>query len=212
MVNTRSETAYNAAVFARDHIWVEYGMCLKWSRIMAGIPAKYEDAITSAHHAKLHPGPPPRGTFGYMRNRGSGEHGHIFIGAGGWDAYTTDFLERNHVERVDIRRIERGWNMEYIGWSDECNDVTLKPEPAPKPQPKPAPKPERDDENTAGKEFDMATVREVLFAQVIPNPDPEKKPGNNFVSIADLLTMTFRFAYHAKRDVDTIQAKLGIKQ
>lgn len=136
MVNTRAETAANASAFLHEHAWVQYGMCLKWSRTMAGIPAKYDDAITCAHHSALHKGTPPRGTFVYFRNRGSGEHGHICISAGDDNVYSTDIEESNHVDRVTIRRIETKWNMEFIGWSDECNDRVLEKEPAPAPKAK----------------------------------------------------------------------------
>lgn len=131
MPNTRSQTLANAREFSRDRRYKRYGMCLQWSREMAGIPVKYPDAITAARHAPRKMGTPPPGTFVYWRNRGAGTHGHIAISAGDGDVYSTDFKVRNRVDRVSINAISRGWYMEYIGWSDECNDMRLRAAPQP---------------------------------------------------------------------------------
>ena len=140
MPYTRSQTAARAREFASKNRYVDYGMCLMWSRTMAGIPAKYPNATVAAQNAPLRGGTPPAGSFVYWTG-GSQGYGHIAISAGGGYVYTTDYPVRNHVRKARIASVTSAWNLRYRGWSDECNEVTLRPEPRPNPAPSPAPRP-----------------------------------------------------------------------
>lgn len=137
-VRTRAQTYAAARRFHLNKEYVPYGMCLMWARTMANIPAKYPSAIVCARHARRRMGTPPAGTFVYWQND---SFGHVAISAGGGYCFSTDYPKRNRVGRVSISRLSSRWNLKYIGWSDECNDVTLRdnPPPAPKPLPKPRP-------------------------------------------------------------------------
>lgn len=144
-VNTRSQTYANAKRFSEQKKYIDYGMCLMWARTMANIPAKYGYALLAAKHASRRMGTPPAGTFVYFKHRDNrrDDLGHISISAGKGYTYTTDYPKANRVGKTKINTLSSRWGLQFIGWSDECNDFRLRAGPTP-PAPKPGPRKPRD--------------------------------------------------------------------
>lgn len=120
--------------------WQPPGMCLQWTRTMAGVGAVYPDAATAwANAKKKHPGDrkPPEGAPTWYTG-GSQGYGHACVSMGGGMMRSTDAGGAGRNATVDIGWPERAWGMRYAGWSEDINGVTvpgLSGAPAPKPPP-----------------------------------------------------------------------------
>jgi hypothetical protein len=114
------------------------GMCQQQVREWADIPAKYPDAVTSGKHAgPLKKTEPPRGAVLYWSG-GSRGHGHVALSLGHGQVRSTDWPAPGRVGTTTERNITRDWNLTYMGWSWEINDVTI-PHQEPKPPEPPKP-------------------------------------------------------------------------
>lgn len=119
-------------------------MCLRFCRMMFGIPNKYESAADAWKLcAKDHAGkgfPPPRGSLTYWTGGSVGD-GHVAIndGAGGiWSNWYPSEGRIRHMTMDDVKRAMP--NLHYAGWSWVINDYDVRtgglldgtPAPAPK--------------------------------------------------------------------------------
>jgi endonuclease/exonuclease/phosphatase (EEP) superfamily protein YafD len=95
----------------------------------------------------------PAGALAYMAKVSGGKlvyttPGHVFIGAGGGNAYSTDRPSNGKWGKVSIRSIEAAWGMKLVGYILVTGDgITLTDKPAavtPKPAPKPTTQPVTD--------------------------------------------------------------------
>lgn len=101
-------------------------MCLRFCRMMYGIPAKYNSAADAWRlNAKDHEGkgyPPPRGALVYWTG-GSAGHGHIAISDGNngiWSNWYPSEGRIRHMTMDDVRSAMP--NLHYAGWSWVIND------------------------------------------------------------------------------------------
>jgi hypothetical protein len=101
-------------------------MCLRFVREMFGIPAGAPDAATAWHRATVrHEGDrnPPDGVAAFYLG-GSAGHGHVAITEDG-GIRGTDAPTRGRVGFVPLDWPERHWNMRYVGWTEDINDVPI---------------------------------------------------------------------------------------
>lgn len=123
MVYDAETTARNAEATTS---WAS-GMCLQFSRSMAGIPAVYPDASTAWRNTiDRHPGDrnPPRGCMVYWTG-GSQGYGHITPSLGGGKVRSSDYPSSGRVGTTDIGWIERNWGLPFAGWAWDVNGVTI---------------------------------------------------------------------------------------
>lgn len=172
MANTAEQTARNAEAIDTNAV----GLCLKWCRERAGIPAKYGTAAIAAAHVEnmrrdLNV---PRGGFAFWIG-GSEGAGHIAIGTGGGIVRSTDADGPGHVANRPVEWFADQWRLTYVGWADNVNGITVP---------------------GVGDWFDMATeaelraiVREEIAAAAAPPPpspgDIAKAVGALVVRVGD---------------------------
>lgn len=131
MVNDAEKTAKTA----ESHKTWSTGMCLEFSRTMAGIGSRFPDASTAWRNVDnpQHNKDAPRGAFVYWTG-GSKGYGHIAVSVGNGRIRSTDADGPGKVETVDIDWISRNWGLPYAGWADNVNGVKV-------------PQPEKDDDD-----------------------------------------------------------------
>lgn len=121
---TDTVAAARAQVAHRSQDWK--GLCLKFARTCAGIPALYPDAITAWSHTTQRGSrtEAPAGAFVWWS---IGEHGHVAISTGGGNCISTDIARTGSADQVPIARIAQRWGAKYLGWSWDCNGQSIKP-------------------------------------------------------------------------------------
>lgn len=99
-------------------VW--YQLCLKFTRIAAGIPAVHDSAATAWRNArKRHrTGTPPRGAAVFWD---IGKWDHVALSDGNGFVYSNDILRRGRIDRVPIATVTRRWGARYLGWTQDLN-------------------------------------------------------------------------------------------
>lgn len=126
MPRTPTETvaAARAEIKSQSAPWK--GMCLKFARTCAGIPALYPDAITAWSHTRQRGSRvnAPAGAFVWWS---IGQHGHVAVSTGDGNCVSTDIRRTGHADLVPISEIARKWGAKYLGWSWDCNGQSTNP-------------------------------------------------------------------------------------
>jgi hypothetical protein len=106
-------------------IWKGY--CLKFVRRCAGAPPLGHDAAWAWTQARVrHPGDPnpPAGAPVFWEG-GSHGHGHVVVSLGDGSCMSSDYKRVGHVDQVVIADITAGWGLQYLGWTEDINGVTI---------------------------------------------------------------------------------------
>lgn len=121
---TDTVAAARAQIKSRSENWK--GMCLKFARTCAGIPALYPDAITAWSHTTQRGSraTAPAGAFVWWS---IGEHGHVAISTGDGNCISTDIRRTGYADLVPVGEIARKWGAKYLGWSWDCNGQSTNP-------------------------------------------------------------------------------------
>lgn len=126
MSYTASQVADRAKLASQRGTYFGHGMCLVYSRTMAGAPAGTPSASAAWANARYkRAGTPPRG-FPVYWTGGSRGYGHIAISDGGGWCWTTDYRRDGRVDRVPIATITRNWGLHYRGWAEDVNGVRIR--------------------------------------------------------------------------------------
>lgn len=126
MPRTPTETvaAARAQIKTRSQDWK--GLCLKFARTCAGIPAKHPDAITAWRNTTQRGSRAiaPAGAFVWWE---IGKHGHVAVSTGDGNCISTDIRRTGQADLVPITEIARRWGAKYLGWSWDCNGQSTNP-------------------------------------------------------------------------------------
>lgn len=55
--------------------------------------------------------------------------GHVALSNGNGKVWSTDILRKGEVDLVEVQFIKNRWNLPYLGWTEECNGVTVYTDP-----------------------------------------------------------------------------------
>ena len=124
--NDAIEVARKMAVY---NTYVHYGTCLMQTRQYFNVSSLYPDAATGWRNAKYrHPTQDvnkiPRGVPIWWTGGSSG-YGHVAISTGNGYCYSTDFNRIERVSKVRINDITNSWGLQFQGWTNDINGVTV---------------------------------------------------------------------------------------
>lgn len=114
--------------------YAQPGMCLKESRLVAGIPAKYPSAISAWNNAKYrHPGKkPPAGAVVPVFFNTSSPYEHVAWALGDGRVVTINGSRWSVYSSIET--MCRVWRISYFGYSEDLNGVRVYTPPKPKPK------------------------------------------------------------------------------
>lgn len=120
-----------AIASARKNTFFEpVGYCLRWVRLRYGVDGLYDDATEAWEKAEFkHPvrsgAQVPRGAPIFWTG-GSNGHGHIAIGTGNGNCWSTDAGGPTIAAKVNIDELGRRWSLlEIQGWTEDLNGVRV---------------------------------------------------------------------------------------
>lgn len=118
-----------AIAFARAHPTNEEGMCLQYVRTAYDVPAKFATAADAwLGAATKHPVAQgvlvPRGAPALWTG-GSHGAGHIAIGTGNGDCWSSDAGGGGIVAKVNIDELTQRWRITFEGWVEDLNGVRV---------------------------------------------------------------------------------------
>jgi Putative peptidoglycan binding domain len=122
-------TPAQAIAFARSHRSNPVGFCLQYVRTAYGVDARFPSAAAAWRGAQFqHPV-----TKGALVPRGApvlwtgGSHGagHIAIGTGNGDCWSSDAGGSGVVAKVNIDELTSRWKIDFQGWVEDINGVRV---------------------------------------------------------------------------------------
>ncbi|HEX3931610.1 MAG TPA: peptidoglycan-binding domain-containing protein [Nocardioides sp.] len=118
-----------AIAYARAHPTNEVGMCLRYVRTAYDVDAKFATAAdawrgSARQHPVIQGALIPRGAP-VLWTGGSHGAGHIAIGTGNGDCWSSDAGGSGIVAKVNIDELTARWRIAFEGWVEDLNGVRV---------------------------------------------------------------------------------------
>lgn len=104
------------------------GLCLKWVRLVFGVPAKAATALGAWNAAdlKVYDRTPPKGVPVFL-TAGTNGAGHVCYSRGGGKVRSTDDRRSNRIFNTTIAWLEQAWHRKLLGYTLDLNGHLVSP-------------------------------------------------------------------------------------
>lgn len=108
----------------------EVGYCLRETRKLYGVPARYSSAAEAFAHTKHRISGRKAGALVWWTGGSHGD-GHVALDIGDGYCWSVDIRRHGYFDRIPVETITREWGLTFAGRSLDINDVQVVPSPAP---------------------------------------------------------------------------------